>query len=158
MKDVQQGQALKVRKTLDYGYACTVHKSQGGTYNKIMYYADTVAPFDKKVQNQLDYVAVSRAKENVYIVTNHEIKEQMSKDTTTETNDQNDAILTHKDKYGKEQDNGRFSRLLTEIREEFRNEPQSQKYTGNLLEQADFSEFNEMREEGKKIADICKNK
>lgn len=459
MKDVQQGQALKVRKTLDYGYACTVHKSQGGTYNKIMYYADTVAPFDKKVQNQLDYVAVSRAKENVYIVTNHEIKEQMSKDTTTETNDQNyvlhsggaigsdtmwsnigkeygivsnhyysgnktpngnieiseadkvegqqkvtiaarqmgriepnqqvrnellirdwaqvkyadsvfaittmlsvgdemnygkkakirqgkggtgyamqmainegkpvyiydqvrkqwyknidgkwstsdvpvltnnfagigtreinqdgiqaikdvynktfgkqqtinvysgtgdnvdlsnfaerpfvyqntrfktvegafqaqklnysnyidssmsqrytemlnkfanatgyeartlgrsissldrqmwdrdseailketmkasfeqnpnakqrlldtgDAILTHKDKYGKEQDNGRFSRLLTEIREEFRNEPQSQKYTGNLLEQADFSEFNEMREEGKKIADICK--
>lgn len=89
IKDVQQGQALKVRKTLDYGYACTVHKSQGGTYNKIMYYADTVAPFDKKVQNQLDYVAVSRAKENVYIVTNHEIKEQMSKDTTTETNDQN---------------------------------------------------------------------
>ena len=76
MKDVQQSQALKVRKTLDYGYACTVHKSQGGTYNKIMYYADTVAPFDKKVQNQLDYVAVSRAKENVYIVTNHEIKEQ----------------------------------------------------------------------------------
>nr|DAO36323.1 MAG TPA: ATP dependent DNA helicase [Bacteriophage sp.] len=89
MKDLQQGQALKVRKTLDYGYACTVHKSQGGTYNKIMYYADTVASFDKKVQNQLDYVAVSRAKENVYIVTNHEIKEQMSKDTTTETNDQN---------------------------------------------------------------------
>ena len=131
-----------------------------------MYYADTVAPFDKKVQNQLDYVAVSRAKENVYIVTNHEIKEQMSKDTTTETNDQNYVLHsggaigsdTMWSNIGKEQDNGRFSRLLTEIREEFRNEPQSQKYTGNLLEQADFSEFNEMREEGKKIADICKNK
>lgn len=95
MKDVQSGSALKIRKTLDYGYACTVHKSQGGTYNKIMYYADTVAPFEKKVQNQLDYVAVSRAKENVYIVTNHEIKEQMSKDITTETNDQQTIVQTH---------------------------------------------------------------
>ena len=277
MKDVQSGSALKIRKTLDYGYACTVHKSQGGTYNKIMYYADTVAPFEKKVQNQLDYVAVSRAKENVYIVTNHEIRvnnnfigndgtdnanqtrqmvniysgtgdnvdlsnfaerpfvyqntrfktvegafqaqklnysnyidssmsqryiemlnkfanatgyeartlgrsissldrqtwdrdsESILKESMKASFEQNtnakqrllntgDVILTHKDKYGKEQDNGRFSRLLTEIREEFRNEPQSQKYTGNLLEQADFSEFNEMREEGKKIADVCKGK
>jgi hypothetical protein len=33
-----------------------------------------------------------------------------------------DAIITHKNQQGVEQDNGRFSRLLMEIRDEFRNE------------------------------------
>lgn len=307
MKDVQQGQALKVRKTLDYGYACTVHKSQGGTYNKIMYYADTVAPFEKKVQNQLDYVAVSRAKENVYIVTNHEIKKQENNNfveteskqkqfeiKSTSSNKITRSITSYnrqsalqnprtlyiftdntdrtsggtqindgwyKDKYGNggygsdrnpttavirgldnaapistmkyfyrnhpnmsvnearwtDNDlngfkkviddeindikllwdsgdfdnivipsNGFFNSRIANINKErtpklyqylhdklielndyvndiktnqqITDESETQQYTGNLLEQADFSEFNEMREEGKNIADICKNK
>lgn len=37
-----------------------------------------------------------------------------------------DAIITHKNKNGEEQDNGRFSRLLMEIREEFKNEVSNQ--------------------------------
>lgn len=37
-----------------------------------------------------------------------------------------DAIITHKNKSGEEQDNGRFSRLLMEIREEFKNEISNQ--------------------------------
>jgi hypothetical protein len=77
MKNVTSGNALKIRKTLDYGYSHTVHKSQGGTYNKIMFYADTVNVFDEKVAQQLKYVAVSRAKEDVYIVTSNNINESV---------------------------------------------------------------------------------
>ena len=40
-----------------------------------MFYADTVNVFDEKVAQQLKYVAVSRAKEDVYIVTSNNINE-----------------------------------------------------------------------------------
>jgi hypothetical protein len=45
-----------------------------------MIYLDTIGVFDPKVQQQLKYVGVSRAKENVYIITNHEIIEQKHDD------------------------------------------------------------------------------
>ena len=91
MKNVTSGKALKIRKTLDYGYSHTVHKSQGGTYNKIMFYADTVNVFDEKVAQQLKYVAVSRAKEDVYIVTSNNINESVieNQDMQTEQIDKN---------------------------------------------------------------------
>lgn len=41
--------------------------------------------------------------------------------------DTGDAIITHKNQQGIEQDNGRFSRLLMEIRDEFKNDVKSQK-------------------------------
>lgn len=93
MRNYEQNGALKLRKSIDYGYAHTIHKSQGGTYNKVMIYLDTVNVFDPKVQQQLKYVAVSRAKENVYIVTNHEIKEQPNVDINTEIN--NSQYILH---------------------------------------------------------------
>ena len=75
MKDYQENGRLKIRKSLDYGYAHTIHKSQGGTYDKVMIYYDTItgAKFDADTQQQLKYVAVSRARENVYVVTQNKL-------------------------------------------------------------------------------------
>lgn len=74
MKNYEQNGKLKVKKALDYGYAITVHKSQGGTYNKVLIYSDTIDRFkDEKTRQQLKYVAVSRAKENVMILTNEQL-------------------------------------------------------------------------------------
>lgn len=71
MRNLEQNGKLKLQKAIDYGYAHTIHKSQGGTYDKVMIYEDTInnAAFDADVKQQLRYVAVSRAKHNVYIVT-----------------------------------------------------------------------------------------
>lgn len=75
MKDYSENGKLKIRKSLDYGYAHTIHKSQGGTYDKVMIYYDTItgAKFDADTQQQLKYVAVSRARENVYVVTQNKL-------------------------------------------------------------------------------------
>lgn len=63
---------LLLRKSLDYGYAHTIHKSQGGTYNNVLIYADTIDRFnDPQVRQQLKYVAMSRAKYNVTVLTSH---------------------------------------------------------------------------------------
>lgn len=240
MKDYQENGRLKIRKSIDYGYAHTIHKSQGGTYDKVMIYYDTItgAAFDTDTQQQLKYVAVSRARENVYIVTNNKLgtptlqsdqptiniyagtnentdlsnfahrpfefygmkydtvegafqaqklwytnKEQplsndMKKFTTAtgsearrmgrsvvnldkarwdkdsdrilkeaieESFKQNskdlnkllatgDAVITHKNAKGEEQDNGRFSRLLMEIKEELRNESKQQETISKLTQ------------------------
>lgn len=240
MEDYSENGRLKIKKSLDYGYAHTIHKSQGGTYDKVMIYYDTItsAAFDTDTQQQLKYVAVSRARENVYIVTNNKLgtptlqsdqptiniyagtnentdlsnfahrpfefygmkydtvegafqaqklwytnKEQplsndMKKFTTAtgsearrmgrsvvnldkakwdkdsdrilkeaieESFKQNskalnkllatgDAVITHKNAKGEEQDNGRFSRLLMEIREELRNESKQQETISKLTQ------------------------
>lgn len=63
---------LLLRKSLDYGYAHTIHKSQGGTYNNVLIYSDTIDRFqDPQVRQQLKYVAMSRAKDNVTVLTSH---------------------------------------------------------------------------------------
>ena len=63
---------VAIKKSLDYGYAHTIHKSQGGTYNKVLVLADTIdnSRFDSVVKQQLRYVAVSRARDYVYIASN----------------------------------------------------------------------------------------
>lgn len=73
MRDyVGTGNRLLLRKSLDYGYAHTIHKSQGGTYNNVLIYADTINRFsDLLVRQQLKYVAMSRAKDNVTVLTSH---------------------------------------------------------------------------------------
>ena len=73
MRDyVGTGNRLLLRKSLDYGYAHTIHKSQGGTYNNVLIYADTINRFsDPLVKQQLKYVAMSRAKDNVTVLTSH---------------------------------------------------------------------------------------
>ena len=84
MKDYQENGRLKIRKSIDYGYAHTIHKSQGGTYDKVMIYYDTItgAKFDTDTQQQLKYVAVSRARENVYIVTDNKLNDPVIADNT----------------------------------------------------------------------------
>lgn len=59
--------AMKKNKTFDYGYAHTIHKSQGGTYNKVLVLGGTINAFshDPQAQQQLKYVAITRAKEQV---------------------------------------------------------------------------------------------
>ena len=65
---------LLLHKALDYGYAHTIHKSQGGTYNNVLIYADTIDSFsDPLVKQQLKYVAMSRAKDNVVVLTSHAV-------------------------------------------------------------------------------------
>ena len=63
---------VAIKKSIDYGYAHTIHKSQGGTYNKVLILADTInnSKFDSIVKQQLKYVAVSRARDYVYVVSN----------------------------------------------------------------------------------------
>lgn len=75
MKEYEENGKLKIHKAIDYGYAHTIHKSQGGTYNKVMIYYDTItdAAFDDDTQQQLKYVAVSRARDNVYVVTQNKL-------------------------------------------------------------------------------------
>ena len=84
MKDYQENGRLKIRKSIDYGYAHTIHKSQGGTYDKVMIYYDTItgAKFDTDTQQQLKYVAVSRARENVYVVTDNKLNDPVIADNT----------------------------------------------------------------------------
>ena len=79
MQNYEVNGKLRIKKTIDYGYAHTIHKSQGGTYNKVMIYADTItgARFDADTQQQLKYVAMSRAKNNVYVVTNHSFESEV---------------------------------------------------------------------------------
>lgn len=75
-----------IRKTFDYGYAHTIHKSQGGTYDRVMILADTIAaPFDPNTQQELKYVAVSRARNIAYVKTNHPIKTQPVEQTQQQT-------------------------------------------------------------------------
>jgi len=58
-------------KTLDYGYAHTVHKSQGSTYKKV--FVDDLdisnAPGSQSDRNRLKYVALSRPTNNAYVLT-----------------------------------------------------------------------------------------
>lgn len=60
-----------LKKTLDYGYAHTIHKSQGSTYTNIFVDLDTIdISRDAEERNQMKYVALSRATNVAYVFTN----------------------------------------------------------------------------------------
>ena len=62
---------VKIGKTLDYGYAHTIHKSQGGTYKYSYILGDTINSFqDVEMRNQLRYVAITRAESTAVVLTN----------------------------------------------------------------------------------------
>lgn len=87
MRDVKDANGrLKLRKSFDYGYAHTIHKSQGGTYSKVLINDSSINTFgfnDKKgqeVRQELKYVAVSRAKNYVMVQTLEKAKQQVVED------------------------------------------------------------------------------
>jgi hypothetical protein len=84
-----------IKATVDYGYAHTIHKSQGGTYSKVLVLLDSIdkTKFDPIVKQQLKYVAVSRATDYVYVVTGQNIKTSDTDfDTVTPSTD--DKIIS----------------------------------------------------------------
>lgn len=87
MRDVKDANGrLKLRKSFDYGYAHTIHKSQGGTYSKVLINDSSINTFgfnDKngqEVRQELKYVAVSRAKNYVMVQTLEKAKQQVVED------------------------------------------------------------------------------
>lgn len=87
MRDVKDANGrLKLRKSFDYGYAHTIHKSQGGTYSKVLINDSSINTFgfnDKngqEVRQELKYVAVSRAKNYVMVQTLEKTKQQVVED------------------------------------------------------------------------------
>ena len=105
MKDYQENGRLKIRKSIDYGYAHTIHKSQGGTYDKVMIYYDTItgAKFDTDTQQQLKYVAVSRARENVYIVTDNKLNNPVITENTEIQSDNKNKINRSISRYNRQE-------------------------------------------------------
>jgi len=59
-----------IKKDLDYGYACTAHKIQGGTLNTcFVLESDIRLNWNQQEQNQIFYVAVSRPTKIAYVLT-----------------------------------------------------------------------------------------
>jgi energy-coupling factor transporter ATP-binding protein EcfA2 len=59
------------KRSIDYGYAHTIHKSQGGTYTYVFVDDTTIFGNDAK---RLRYVGMTRAEKGAYILTNGRIK------------------------------------------------------------------------------------
>ena len=59
-------------KVIDYGYAHTIHKSQGSTFKHVLINDDDISRcLDKNVRRQLRYVAITRAQVSANIITSH---------------------------------------------------------------------------------------
>lgn len=62
-------------KVIDYGYAHTIHKSQGSTFKHVLINDDDINRCtDKNVKKQLRYVAITRAQKSANIITSHIVK------------------------------------------------------------------------------------
>lgn len=79
---------LVLKKGVDYGYAMTVHKSQGSTIKNVYLELDSIDGFPEKdvvsgkekinsVKNSLYYVAASRASDKLVILDNIEFDEEI---------------------------------------------------------------------------------
>jgi hypothetical protein len=63
-----QGRTV-IKKTLDYGYSHTIHKSQGATYTNIFVDLGSISKSqDIEERNQMKYVALSRATNVAYVL------------------------------------------------------------------------------------------
>ena len=70
--DVNIDQKVKARsRTISYGYAMTIHKSQGQTLNNVVIDEDDIVSktFDKEFKGELLYTAFTRAKDSVLAIT-----------------------------------------------------------------------------------------
>jgi hypothetical protein len=67
--DLYYDNRLIRKKSFDYGYACSIHKSQGSSINNVFIDMKNVKMCrDKEELRQLQYVGVSRARKNVYVL------------------------------------------------------------------------------------------
>lgn len=90
-----------VARSIDYGYAHTIHKSQGGTYNYVLVdNVDINKARDPATQQQLRYVGLTRAQHGSFVLTNDPITnaspaqaptKQTKKDVPDQTAKQEDA-------------------------------------------------------------------
>lgn len=77
MFPIERTNAKQPPRTFDYGYAHTIHKSQGGTYTNIMIHDDDInRARDMTDRERLRYVAVTRAEKGAYVLTSQEILPQ----------------------------------------------------------------------------------
>lgn len=61
-------------KVIDYGYAHTIHKSQGSTFSHVLINDNDIDKcLDKRVKKQLRYVTLTRASKSATIITSHRI-------------------------------------------------------------------------------------
>lgn len=79
MVEYKEGKKVILQKAIDFGYAHTIHKSQGGTYNKTMVFESSIdnTQFEDQTKQQLRYVAMSRARQNVWVVTSKQIGKEI---------------------------------------------------------------------------------
>lgn len=67
--DIMDGRKLLVAKDFDFGYALTVHKSQGSTYDNVFVIGqDIMSHPGARERNRLNYVALSRPRKAAYIL------------------------------------------------------------------------------------------
>lgn len=68
-KDLYYDNRLIRKKSFDYGYACSAHKSQGSTFGEIFVDMRNINLCrDKDERRQLQYVALSRTKKDAYVL------------------------------------------------------------------------------------------
>ena len=68
LENLYDGNFLKVKKDIDYGYGVTIHKSQGSTYHTVFINGkDINKNQDETVKKKLWYVGLSRASTKVFI-------------------------------------------------------------------------------------------
>lgn len=64
---IYEGKVVK-RKTIDYGYCISIHKSQGSQFSTVLLDAVSFRScYDPSTYRQLQYVAVSRTMDIIYV-------------------------------------------------------------------------------------------
>ena len=69
MFELKENENVIYKKTFNFGYAISVHKSQGSTFNNIGILGDSL----NFIEHGIKYTAISRAKENALILTSKKI-------------------------------------------------------------------------------------
>ena len=84
-KELRKGiPELYIEKGIDYGYAITIHKSQGATYNNVFFNALSTESNDNPLMennvqvgtegNSLNYVGMSRAAKELHVMYGSKVK------------------------------------------------------------------------------------
>ena len=87
--------SVAVPKTIDFGYAHTIHKSQGGTYTyALVDGVDINVARSEDDRARLRYVGLTRAERGTYVLTNGTISDSRDQGTTAQTSDMAEEVQT----------------------------------------------------------------